>query len=582
VSLPSGQRLEYVGSLFSPQFLWHPPHDYYGWIWLQPVGFFGVLMTLMTAVAAWVATANHSWLLRIVAVLGTLAAAVAGVALIASNFEIAYIGIAAWLVLLVSVWLGTGAVTLSRWWWILGLVTPAFVLGVSAWESAWRGQRSQFGYSQDPRSDYAAMTELGEQFSYFEGLKMPWWYVRSFERLMLNLPDPDAAGRRAVFWGVGTEWMERFIPAQRARGQALWIHWGTSYSQKDIEHLGDQILERKRYKWVYNTVARDDWPWPIDETLTKYYDREVIGTFLVGRKATNPDSVNMRDAMATIQDLGGNVSGRVFFHDRDPFDFMRGHDGLILYGSTRLSAQVKLEAPVYRLRGAAVINRVSENDDERLFGMAKITVHGSIPEQVLWQRQLVLEPGQKIARVPFEVDAGGRHILLWANHDVAQAGQSFIGYRELEIMHSGELDGPPVLLKNVPPITESGPVAADSLFGTVDWRPEQIIVRGGRITPEGIELPAGGEVWFHTDNMDGEVHGTVETAPGSGPSYIIRTFWCKGARVQPLQGGNAAPDRDMKIHMWTAEPGGWMGVTVEPGKSDAIVRVRIDSANFRQ
>lgn len=581
VVLPSEQRLGYVGAIFSTEFLWHPPHEYYGKIWFQPIGLFGVAMTLVTSIAAWRVTKNHARL-RVLAAMGTIAAGGAGLALTASNFEITYIGIGAWLVLLVSVWLGTGATALPRKWLLSGMALPALLIGVTALESAWRGQRSQFGYAQDPRSDYVAMTDLGERFTYFKGLRMPPDYVRSFDRLMANLPDPDITGRRPVFWGVGTEWMERFIPAQREPRQPLWIHWGTSYNQTDIERLAQQILARKRFAWVYNTVARDDWPWPIDEILLKYYDREVFVTILFGRKATNPDAVDLSDTMATIQGLGGNVSGRAFFLDRDPFVFMRGHDGLLLYGSARLNAQVKLQAPINRLRGVAVLHRVDKNDNERLFASAKITVHGSIPERVLWQRELVLEPGQDMTKVPFEVEAGGKYMLLWAQHEFEQAGRSFVGYRDLEILHSEELEGPPVLRNDVAPVTETGSNAADSLFGGLDWRPEQIIVRGGRSTPEGIELPAGGEVWFHTDNMAGEVRGRIETAPDSGASLTVRTFWCKGARVQPLQGGGVAPDQDMKIHMWTAELGGWIGVTVEPGKSDSIVRVRIESANFSQ
>lgn len=582
VALPSEQRLGIATMVFSADFLWRPIHDYYGWIWLQPVGLTGIVATLLTAAAVWRGCGLTGWR-KVLALLGALAAGVAGAALIATNFEIAYLGLGAWLVLLVSVWLGTGLANLSRRWVITGLVLPALLVAVPAWESAWSGQRSQFGYSREPRSVYEPMTELGEGFDYYGGLKMPSEYVYSFQRLQLNLPDAGADGRRPIFWGVGTEWMERFIPARREPGQPLWIHWGTSYNQADIERLGRKMMDGTDYEWAYNTVARDNWPWPIDEILDRHYHREIIGTILCGRRLLNPDEVYLSNALATIHGLGGNVSGRAYLLDRDPFTFLRGNDGLIIHGSARMNAQVKLQVPIYRLRGVAVINRLDPQGDGRLSALVKVTVHGSVPEQVLWQQQLELAPGQAIARVPFEVDAGGRQILLWViQHDRSQAGRVFAGYRELEILHSVEAEGTPVLHDAIPPETVAGETAADSLLGTSEWRPEQVVVRGGRATPHGIELPAGGEVWFHSANMSGEVRGRIECAPGSGASRTIRTYWYKGGRVQPLQAGGVAPGSAMDIKLWTAEPGGWFGIVVEAGKSDAWVRVRIESAAISQ
>jgi hypothetical protein len=582
VALPSEQRLGIVATVFSSDFLWRPIHDYYGWIRLQPVGLAGIGMTLLTMGAVGWGGNVRGWR-RSLALAGTMAAGAAGAALIATNFEIVYLGLGAWLVLLVSVWLGTEVVGLGRRWLWAGLGLPALVIALPAWESAWQGQRSQFGYDAAPRSKYRTLEEVADGFSYFGGLKMPFGYVFSLGRLMWTLPDPDLAGRRAVFWGGGMEWMERFVPAIREPGQPLWIHWGTSYSQSDIERLARKFQSQRDYAWAYNTVARDNWPWPINDVLDLDYRREIIGTVLVGRRPINHDEVDLTDAMATIQGLGGNVGGRSFLLDRDPFTFMRGYDGRIIYGSARQSAQVKLLAPLYRMRGVAVINRMDQNEADQMSVTAKVTVHGSIPEQVLWQQELRLEPGEKMARVPFEVEAGGRQILFWIiQHDRAQVGRVFAGYRELEILHSAETAGAPILRDDILPVTATGESAAESLLGDAAWRPEQIVVRGGRVTPEGIELPAGGEVWFHSVNMLGEVHGRIESAPGSGASRTVRTLWCKGGRIQPVQGGGVAPGQGMDFHLWTGELGGWFGIVVEPGQSDAWVRVRVRSAKISQ
>jgi hypothetical protein len=130
------------------------------------------------------------------------------------------------------------------------------------------------------------------------------------------------------------------------------------------------------------------------------------------------------------------------------------------------------------------------------------------------------------------------------------------------------------------------PVAGDdtmmrALFGDIAWRPQQLVTRAGQATPAGVELPAGGEVWWHTDNMTGEVRGQIRSV-GSDPGLVptVRIVWCKGGRLQVLQQGGLPPDGILDFRAWCAEPGGWIGVLLDPGSPAVRGSVRLQTATL--
>jgi hypothetical protein len=107
VQLASGSRLGILQQILSPDFLLRPIHDYYGPVPLPQAGLAGVVLSLAVLIGCWpaatVATARWDrWLVPLAAG----AAATAGAALLATNFEIASVGLGAWLVLVASLWLG--------------------------------------------------------------------------------------------------------------------------------------------------------------------------------------------------------------------------------------------------------------------------------------------------------------------------------------------------------------------------------------------------------------------------------------------------------------------------------------------
>lgn len=106
------------------------------------------------------------------------------------------------------------------------------------------------------------------------------------------------------------------------------------------------------------------------------------------------------------------------------------------------------------------------------------------------------------------------------------------------------------------------------------------MVRGGTPAPDGIDLVAGGELWLHTPAMTGDIHGRLISLAADGSRPMVRVVWYKGGRLQLMQQGQVGADRPFDFHVWTAEPGGWIGILADPGAAGPAVQVRIDACTL--
>jgi hypothetical protein len=78
--------------------------------------------------------------------------------------------------------------------------------------------------------------------------------------------------------------------------------------------------------------------------------------------------------------------------------------------------------------------------------------------------------------------------------------------------------------------------------------------------------------------MSGEIRGRVVAAAAAGRPTLVRTLWYKGGRLQILEYLWVSHDKPADFHVWTAEPGGWLGLVVEHGDGAAPVMVRVNSS----
>ena len=587
VQLAAGSRLGILRQILSRNFLIRPIHDYYGPLLLPQVGLVGAWLSLAALAGCWPdRTASDGparrdrWLLPLAVALAAAAAA----ALLATNFEIASIGLGAWLALAVSVWLGF-APSVRRTVFIGGVIVPAVILGLTAWRSAWLGQRSQFGFSTASRSEYRPAESAGPAFARLAGLRLPPDLMMSLEVVEQSMPEIDDEGgpakRWPVFFGPGLEFLHRFFPTPWEKGQPLWGHWDTTYSPANLARLGEKLGDEGQYRAVFVTQAFDVWPSEIQARLRQNYVWGLIGPRITRWSRHDKNYLNLADCFDTLARLGGNVESQMLFLDKYPLQSRQGVEGKLLLGTSRREGSVLLRTPTHHFRGLAVLNRLPAAGDRPLYADFKATIHGSIPEEVRWSARLELPAGQQSVSMPFEADAGGRLMLLWVYQPAEKPALSFGGYRELEITHAIESTGRPRLRSDSPADVAATPELAGSFFGPVAWRPQQLILRGGGVPgPDGLQLPAGGELWLHTDNMTGEIKGEISRAEPAGGAPTVRVVWYKGGRLQLMQSGQVPAGSPFAFHVWTAEPGGWIGILLDPGSAVSPAQVRVTGATL--
>jgi hypothetical protein len=549
---------------------------------LPQIGLAGLWLSVATLAGCWpgrgAAGGPARWDRWLAPVAVGLAGA-AGAALLATNFEIGSLGLGAWLVLLVSVWLGFAPAG-RRAVFAGGFLLPVLVIGLAAWWSAWQGQRSQFGFSDAPRAKYLPAESASPAFARLAGLRLPPDFMASLEGVESSLPAPEADGRRPVFYGQGLEFLDRFFPSQREVRQPLWVHWDTTYSSANLARLAKKIGPGDVYRTVLLTAAFDDWPAVIFEPLSQNYAKGLVGPRIRRWSRVDRNNLNLADNFDTLSRLGGNVASQVFLIGTYPLRSWRLADGKIALGIIRESGCVLLGTPVYRFRGIAVVERLPDAGDGALFADFRASVHGSIPEQTRWSARVELPAGQRSVSVPFEVEANAERLLLWVSQPSVASEVLFAGFREIEIINAVESAGAPQLQPPGQAEVAATPELAASLFGDIAWRPHQLTVRGGRAGAAGLELSPGGEIWLHTDNMTGEIRGQVVPVGQPGAPAFMRVVWYKGGRLQLMQHGWVQPGQPVDFHVWTAEPGGWIGILSLQADGTAPMSVRVNTSSL--
>jgi len=579
VELPAGARTGILRAILTGHFWVRPIHDYYGPLLLPQVGLVAVWLALWAIVGCWPAKSG-AWADRLFVPVAALGALAAGAALLATNYEIAPLGLGAWLALVASVWLGF-APAQRPVRLVAGLGLPALLLGRAAWWSAWLGQRSQFGYSGAPRADYVPATDAGPAFAFLRGLRLPPEVQLSLSMVERALPEADARGYRPVFYGLGTEWLERAFPTAPEKGKPLWVHWGTSYSAAALAQLRDRLAAGEDYRIVLNTVARDEWPEEFLPAFRQDYASDFVGPTIKRRTYRGRDYVDLTDSFKTLEMLGGNLDGHVYHFDTHPLTFKQVTGDRVLLGASRAAGSVLLRTPSYHGQGVAIIARLPGSAPGPLHAGFKVITHGAIPEDQRWGRQIELPAGEESIAVPFEFDSLGKMVELWVMPDDKSVGRLFAGFRELGLTNSIEwTEDVPNLRPQHLPDTSVTPELAENLFGPIAWRPRQWIVRGGTAGAHGLELAPGGETWLRTAGMTGEIRGQIICPPDAQRLPMVQVVWYKGGRLQIMQHGRVEPGRPFEFKVWTAEPSGWIGILVTNEERVAPVQVRVTECSL--
>jgi hypothetical protein len=573
VALPFSHRSGGLREALTWQFYLKSPHSYYGEVLLPQAGLAGPALLVVAGVAGWRGRRGRD---RIFLLLATLVAAGGGIGLLATNFEISYIALAAFLVLAAALWLGFGLPARGIWFWG-GLIAPALLIGVAAWWSAWLGQRSQFGHSPAARADYLPLETAGPAYAYMRGIKVPPEVHQSLSLAQEWLPGPEGDGRRRIFFGPGLEWMTRVFPVRHHAGLPLWMHAGTSYGPREVHRLARLVGRENVYYNLISPIAWAHWPPEVNLEVQRYYQEDLLGP--VFRRWLRVE--RMRPAFANaiefINLFGGNVLAGHLSSAEEPMNPERTADRRAMIGVTQGTGRLSLLAPTMRIEGEAVLCRTGADGGKTLAADFQVAQRSTGPVHPRWRERLELGPGETQKVVRFFADGSGAQMDFDVVVAPESAGLVAAGYRGLRILHVGQdAGGAPRLRPGTPADDAPDPAAIRALLPT-GWPPDEIVVRRGRVTAQGLEIASGGEVWVRAKGILGEFSGEIFVPEGNtqpaGPVY--RAVWAKASRIEIIGQGHMRLDERRAFRLWSAEPDAWFGLINEEAAGGAPLIVRV-------
>ncbi len=583
VALPLGSRSHDLLRAFSWAGLWRPVSVFYGPLSLPCTGALCLALPAGAWLAGWRRTAGD----RVWAAGAALLAAAGGLALLATNYEIDYVGAAGALALTVAIWLGFG-LPAHGWRFAAVVLAPAALLVVTAGESAWRGQRSQFGHSVAPRASFRDAGAAGAEYAYFSGLKVSPEWMDALRFVKTTLPPAGANGLRPVFYSQGLEWLERPFPAVKHRGLALWMFFGPVYGREETVQLArvlgaDSTLERYYVATAWNYLD----PAVARALYTQYALEEVAG--VVGYWKRRPDALPLEDVEHSLYDLARTADGINLLNQLgwniDPACFTINRGNTVLLPATAASAAVvgatagrlELRGRVQsrRLQGEAVLRRTGA-------GVAPVsaTFEVRVPGvwDAIWSGTARLGAGDSEQVMTFEIRGDYAALEFDAQLPTVARSPVCAGFRRLRLMHT-LVDTPPPRLRGLaPPDDAPAPEAFRRCLPGGAWRLAGLVSRGAKAVPEGLLLPPGAELWFKADPMLPELRGELRRAPSGEPDNpVLRLVWRRGARIdllvqEPLRDTNGA----LRFRGWNAEGDGWFGLLADPGPSAAAALIRFE------
>ena len=560
------------------EFLFKPCHDYYGTLRLPQVGLVGVILTGVTLAAIWRnQRGGRDWLERILAGACGLIALLGGLILFSTNMDIAYIALAGWFALLVALWLGFGLPARGPWF-LGGVIVPALVIGAVAWESAWQGQRSQFGYSHAPRNEYRSGALAGPEFSYLEGTRVPPELFASIEAVGKWRAALPANRRAAMLYSGGSEWMAHIWPAPPTPELPLYILGGWQFGPREYAATR-KAVKSGAYQEIMVSLVLDHWTPELVQILGLRYNRQSLGGVFYHYSWLETFS---GAPLQFLQSFGGTVDARKL---SSPGDFFPLHDqpGKLFIGTSTGRETMKLTLGTNRLQGQVVVSRLGSDLGRPLAADFTIFAEYDADQRYpRWSQHVVLPAGQSEVLVDYSIDSSSLPVRFYVEIPPGFAGQVAAGWRGPVVYHSAlDLPATPEWLYRDPkPVSALKPEEiARILPADRTWTPDTVYLRGGRVTAQGLELEEGGELWIRASGFVTEFSGiaslTGDRVPADTPH--IHGIWLKGARMEDhTRKRLLAPGQSADFRTWCGEPDGWLIVAIDPMPGTPPVRLQIN------
>lgn len=573
VELPMSARGGRASLLLSSRTYLETLHAYYGEIRLPQIGLISVVLPFLAVVATWRAGGRIGGRTRLVfAVSAGVFAALAGVALLLTNNEIAYVTFSATIVLVVSLWLGFRLAPKGIWF-ALGVVLPALLLGAFGWESAWRGQRSQFGHSAEPSASFVSGERSGADFAYLRGTFIPLELTISLGQLAdwrQALADGD---RQRIFYGPGVEWLDHIWPSRKVRGLPL-VTAGFE-GERETALLETEVLRGDSIRYLLTVIAWDHWSVKAEQEFLRSFTKETIGTVfhVYGKLPTN--TVWARPLEFNVG-FGGNLDPSRLLSTAP---IQKLADGRGFLGTTNQAGEVELSVPSRRISGEAVLRRLSPATGGDAAVRFSVYAKNKNERYQRWQEDLVLSAGVDELIVPTErLDSSGLPVLFRVEIPDSMAGKVVAGWRALALWDSIETDDrPPLLQAGAATMVPAGAdLRAVILQGALRGSP--VFGRNASVENAACQLSPGGEIWIRLSDLFSKIELTAMSRASSGENPRVRVVFYKGGRLEMFHPAPTEVSGRVRYTIWSPENDGWLGILADPDRSGPGCAIRIDSA----
>jgi len=543
-------------------------HDYYGPLRLPQAGAIILGLPLAAGVFAWWSGRRAGFWRAAFALGAGIAAGLGGALLLLTNNEIVYLSLAASLVLAVSVWLGFG-LELRGPSCAVVVLAPALLCAVTGWESAWQGQRSQFGHAQDPRGDYVDGGQLGAEFSYLHGTRVPpgWGEsLRHAAQWRLDLPEHE---RDAIYIGPGLEWLERVWPVRLERGLPLVL--AGFDGEREVGAVERQLAGPGGLPHYLVVEAWDFLPSRLGELLHWRFEKERLGTVFFGYSRLPIDVLGRRSAHMPSE-IGGNVDPSLVATQMPAQQLA---DGRRFRGVADGTGSLELLARHNRSSAEAVIRRVP--GAPRTTGVVRFWVQAvnGAARYDRWAKEVTLPADQEemVLRTP-EIDASS----LPASYSVETPTGLIAGWRDLRLSDSITIAGPPPRV---------APVSASARFAGVEFAQHlhggrmgesQVWVRQALLRDGTCLLAPGGEVWIQLRGLYSRIEVVTRAVAGGDGQPRTRVLYYKGGRMEHYYPEPGTERGLQRTRVWSPENDGWLAIINLAGNETGIVRVEITAA----
>ena len=559
-----------VGAYFTPV------HDYYGSLAFPQIGAAIVYLGVTTIIWGW---PNRSKLDRALLVTASIGCVAASLALLGTNYEIAYIAFSAAFALFVSLTLAFNFRYLFKAT-ALVLLLPAIIVGLAAWSSAWQGQRTLFGHSGSLRSDYVVLADVAENYSYVDGLHIPPEFANSYAAIQYFMPEPDANGLHPIFYATGLEWLERIWPAVKIPKLPLWLYFGTTYQQTERDMLYQAMLPPSTYDAVLASVPWNHWLDREKIFLNIFSEPQFCGSVILHYPLAK-EGISRRDPIHLVNLLGINFEPALWRLE-PPYEIELDSKHHVFFGSSKSQATFYFDGIMSRSIAHPVIHRFNPDSLEPVSARFFIDHFNDGAWLPLWSETLTLQPASPELSTSFPFDAHWHRLrfrveLLDSAESVAVAG-----WRPPTMLDSPPSnEEPPPLLPSPPAVMRDLPDFAAALIKS-DWIPDQFVVRNGRLDGDKFSLADRGQLWMRADQgLDSLAGIATLAAPTPLASVKVVVLWFKGGRIQITDQftlDHEHPSRPFKS--WSSGHEGWFGILLQQPADSSLVEIKIEQTQL--